>query len=27
LVFRFRWEHVRSDLMLINRTDPLLEQL
>lgn len=27
LVFRFRWEHVRSDLMLFNRTDPLLEEL
>ena len=27
LVFRFRWERVRSDLMLFNRTDPLLEEL
>jgi 8-oxo-dGTP pyrophosphatase MutT (NUDIX family) len=26
LVFRFRWERVRSDLMLFNRTDPLLEE-
>ena len=27
LVFRFRWERVRSDLTLFNRTDPLLEEL
>jgi 8-oxo-dGTP pyrophosphatase MutT (NUDIX family) len=27
LVFRYRWEHVRGDLMLFDRTDPLLEQL
>jgi 8-oxo-dGTP diphosphatase len=27
LVFCFRWERVRSDLMLFNRTDPLLEEL
>lgn len=27
LVFRYRWEPVRSDLMLFNRIDPLLENL
>ena len=27
LVFRYRWEPVRSDLMLFNRIDPLLESL
>jgi 8-oxo-dGTP pyrophosphatase MutT (NUDIX family) len=27
LVFRFRWEHVRDDLMLFDRTDPILERL
>ncbi len=27
LVFRYRWEPVRPDLMLFNRIDPLLESL
>ena len=27
LVFRFRWERVHGDVMLFNRTDPLLEEL
>jgi len=27
LVFRYRWEPVRPDLMLFNRIDPLLENL
>ena len=27
LVFRYRWEPVRPDLMLFNRVDPLLESL
>ena len=27
LVFRYRWEPVRHDLMLFNRIDPLLENL
>jgi ADP-ribose pyrophosphatase YjhB (NUDIX family) len=27
LVFRYRWEPVRPDLMLFNRIDPILENL
>jgi 8-oxo-dGTP pyrophosphatase MutT (NUDIX family) len=27
LVFRYRWEPVRADLLLFGRVDPLLEQL
>lgn len=27
LVFRYRWEPLRSDLTLFNRTDPILEEL
>jgi 8-oxo-dGTP pyrophosphatase MutT (NUDIX family) len=27
LVFRYRWELVRPDLMLFNRVDPLLDEL
>jgi 8-oxo-dGTP pyrophosphatase MutT (NUDIX family) len=27
LVFRYRWEPVRLDLVLFNRTDPVLEDL
>ena len=27
LVFRYRWEPVRRDLLLFNRVDPILENL
>ena len=27
LVFRYRWERVRRDLLLFNRVDPILESL